>query len=91
MTIFAPGVGVPVADVFNPGYSKPGVGTSFAAPYVAGVVATYAGYCAAQPPSYYCGVNAWFDKLHNTATLNQIQGLPAGTSNYLLYSPFAAF
>lgn len=91
ITIFAPGVNVPVADKFNPGSGKLGRGTSFAAPYVAGVVATYVGYCAAQPPSYWCGPNAWFDKRHSTATTDQIQGLPAGTSNYLLYSPFAAF
>lgn len=91
ITIFAPGVGVLVADKFNPGYGKLGYGTSFAAPYVAGVVATYVGYCVNSWAGAYCGPEVFFNKLHTNATLDQISGLPAGTSNYLLYSPFEPF
>lgn len=91
VTIFAPGVDVPVADKFRPGYSKSASGTSFAAPLVAGVVATYVGYCVNSWAGAYCGPEVFFNMLHTNATRDQIQGLPAGTSNYLLYSPFAPF
>jgi subtilisin family serine protease len=41
VNIFAPGVSILVADRFNPGYSTTLSGTSFSAPYVAGVIAQY--------------------------------------------------
>lgn len=91
ITIFAPGVAIPVADKFNPGSSKLAYGTSFAAPLTAGVVATYVGYCVNSGPQAYCGPEVFFNMLHTNATRDQIQGLPTGTSNYLLYSPFAPF
>jgi subtilisin family serine protease len=41
VNMIAPGVNVLVADKYNPGFGKIGSGTSFAAPYVAGVIAQY--------------------------------------------------
>jgi subtilisin family serine protease len=41
VNMIAPGVQVLVADKFNPGFARQANGTSYAAPYVAGVVAQY--------------------------------------------------
>jgi subtilisin family serine protease len=41
VNMIAPGVNVLVADKFHPGFGKIGSGTSFAAPYLAGVIAQY--------------------------------------------------
>lgn len=50
VNMLAPGVQVPMADKFNPGYEKLGDGTSFAAPYVTGVIAQYLHNNPTAPP-----------------------------------------
>lgn len=75
----APGVNVLVADRFNPGYGKLGSGTSFAAPYVAGVVAAMVGNNPSLVPSQV--VN---QLIQYQVTNGVISGLPSGTPNRLL-------
>ena len=79
ITTSAPGVNVLVADKFNPGYGKLGSGTSFAAPYVAGVVAAM---LQAEPNLIPSQV---VNQLEQWQVVNGvITGLPAGTPNRLL-------
>lgn len=78
ITILAPGVNVLVADKFNPGYGKIGSGTSFAAPYVAGVAAAMLASYPWTPAEVHYEI-----PLHQSVS-NVVSGLPTGTPNTLL-------
>lgn len=79
--MIAPGVNVLVADKFNSGFAKIGSGTSFAAPYIAGVVAQY---LQEQPTASTVvvmnGINDYI------TTYGIVQGLVAETPSKASYS-----
>ncbi|HEX6042505.1 S8 family peptidase, partial [Longimicrobium sp.] len=66
-------------DLYAPGSSPGGSGTSYSSAYVAGVAALYKFY---NPAASTPAVNAW---IVGNATPGVLSGVPAGTPNLLLY------
>jgi subtilisin family serine protease len=66
-------------DLYAPGSSPGGNGTSYASAYVAGVAALYKWYV---PAATTAQVNAW---IVGNATPGVLSGVPAGSPNLLLY------
>jgi subtilisin family serine protease len=66
-------------DLYAPGSAPGASGTSFSAPYVAGVAALYKAYV---PGATTAAVNAW---ITGNATPGVLSGVPPGTPNLLLY------
>ena len=84
VNMIAPGVNVLVADKFNPGFGKIGSGTSFAAPYLAGVIAQY---LQTNPTA---AATVVYDAVNNYMTtygsVQGIGGVAAATPNKELHS-----
>lgn len=91
VNMLAPGEGVLVADKWNPGTGKLANGTSFAAPYVAGVIAQFLEFDQADPAHPLMNY-PWIlnDAINNyTTTYGIVQGLSgaaSGTPNKMLRS-----
>ena len=66
-------------DLYAPGSAPGASGTSFSAPYVAGVAALYKAYV---PGATTAAVNAW---ITGNATPGVLSGVPPGTPNLLMY------
>jgi subtilisin family serine protease len=66
-------------DLYAPGSSPGGDGTSYSSAYVAGVAALYKAF---NPAATTAAVNSW---IVGNATPGVLSGVPAGTPNLLLY------
>jgi subtilisin family serine protease len=84
VNMIAPGVNVLVADKFNPGFGKIGSGTSFAAPYLTGVIAQYLQVSpTATTQTVYDAINNF---MTTYGSVQGIGGVAAATPNKELHS-----